>query len=244
MRNIISLKNISKTFDKGTPHAYTALNDISFEVRGGEFFILIGRSGSGKSTLLRIMSGLEKDFDGTLTLAPDLTKNHISFVFQQFAIMPWMTVFENVEMGLLALEPSAEKRKRRVNAELERFHLEESAHLRPRELSGGMRQRVGFARALARDPKVIFLDEPFSELDSFIAEELRAELLRIWEEQSMTIIMVSHNTPETVELADRIAVIKEGGYLKGVVENTLARPRILRSEPAYHLEDRLAAMIK
>ena len=190
------------------------------------------------------MSGLEKEFEGQLSLAPEIKRSDISFVFQQFALLPWMTVYENVEMGLLALEPSAEKRKRRVVAELERLHLGDSRNLYPRELSGGMRQRVGFARALVRDPKVLFLDEPFSEVDSFIAEELRLELLKIWEERKMTIVMVSHNTPETVALADRIAVIAEGGYLKEVIENRMPRPREPRSDGAYFMEDRLKSLLK
>ena len=129
--------------------------------------------------------------------------------------------------------------------ELKRLGLEKFARARPRELSGGMRQRVGIARALATGPKIIFMDEPFSELDSFTAEELRSEFLRIWEDAKPTIIMVTHLIPEALELADRIAVLSaRPGMIKEVVVNHLARPREKRTPDFWHMEDKLYALIK
>ncbi len=245
METAISLQHISHTFDRGTRRQVKALDDVSLEIRSGEFFVCVGQSGSGKSTLLRIMCGLEPPHRGSVVLGAGLTPRDMAFVFQQFALLPWMTVFENVEIGLLARGVPFRARAEKVIAELKIFGLEKFAHAYPRELSGGMRQRVGIARALATDPKIIFMDEPFSELDSFTAEELRKELLLIWEKRKMTIVMVTHVIPEAVELADRIAVLSASpGTLREIVVNHLPRPRVLRGAEAFSLEDRVYGLIK
>jgi ABC-type nitrate/sulfonate/bicarbonate transport system ATPase subunit len=244
MQPLITLKNVSKIFDADGV-SLEALKDINLEISAGEFFVVLGPSGSGKSTLLRIMSGLEKEYRGEVRLAADVSLRDFSFVFQQFALLPWLTVAENVAFGLLARGMPLSERKKRVNRELNQLGLEKFADAYPRELSGGMRQRVGIARALATEPKVIFMDEPFSELDSFTAEELRKEILAIWQERHITVVMVTHIISEALELGDRIAVLTpRPGRIEEIVENNLPRPRVLRSEDFYRLEDRLHKLVR
>ncbi len=244
MPAIITLKNISKHFEEDGKRLLV-LENINLEIQAGEFFVLVGPSGSGKSTLLRIASGLEKSFTGEVVLGKGTTSDNMSFVFQQFALLPWLTVFENVELGLLNKKLVQKLRHEIVNRELRQFGLEKFATAHPKDLSGGMRQRVGIARALATQPKVIFMDEPFSELDSFTAEELRKELLQIWVERGPTIIMVTHIIAEALELADRVAVLtSRPAHLERVVRNNLPRPRVMRSTDFFHLEDQLYQLIR
>lgn len=240
----ISLKHITKTFGRGRT-AVTAIDHITLDVAPGEFFVFVGPSGSGKSTLLRIMSGLDKDFHGTLEWAPEIKSQDISFVFQQFALLPWLTVFENVELGLKGRNVPQSERHTLVMKELETFGLAHFAHTYPRSLSGGMKQRVGIARALVTNPKIIFMDEPFSELDSFIAEELRQELLEVWRKRRMTVVMVTHIVPEALELADRIAILSpRPAHIIRIVENTLTRPRPKRTDQFFKLEDEITKIIR
>lgn len=256
MEPLITLTHVSKIFAEDAEHSLPALKDISLEIMSGEIFIFVGPSGSGKSTLLRIMSGLEKEYQGEVKLHEKHTPQDFSFIFQQFALLPWLTVAENISIGLVARNVPGHRIKERVNKELKRFGLDKFGNSYPRDLSGGMRQRVGIARALATDPRVIFMDEPFSELDSFTAQELRKELLRIWEnpewgeekkhtQERPTIVMVTHIVEEALELADRIAVLTERpGRLEKIVKNTLPRPRELRSQEFFALEDELYRLIK
>lgn len=256
MKPLITLKHISKHFVEDTGYSVTALTDISLEIFPGEIFVFVGPSGSGKSTLLRIMSELEKDFKGEVNYGERIGQSDFSFVFQQFALLPWLTVAENISIGLVARNIHPHHIKERVNKELKRFGLEKFGNEHPRELSGGMRQRVGIARALATDPKVIFMDEPFSELDSFTAQELREELLRIWHDPEEsdgvtkvhtrpTIVMVTHIVEEALELADRVAVLTpRPGKIERIITNNLPRPRELRSHAFYTLEDELYRLIK
>ncbi len=245
MQPAIILKNVSKKFIEPGAQDLMAVKDISLEVGRGEFFVFVGPSGSGKSTILRIMSGLEKDFTGELKLEDGLVPNDFSFVFQQFALFPWLTAYQNIEMPLIARNMSETERRHKVQAQLAKLRLEHVGHLHPREMSGGMRQRVGIARALVTDPKVIFMDEPFSELDSFTAEELRQETLSIWQAEKRTIIMVTHIVSEAIELADRIAVLTpRPGKIEKIVHNHLTRPRQKRSPEFFALEDELMGLIK
>ena len=244
MDNAIKLTSVTKTFIDGK-RQLVAVSDITLEINQGEFFIFVGPSGCGKSTVLRIMSGLEKKFTGNVELGVGMTRQDTSFVFQQFALLPWLTVYQNVELGLIARKIDRETRKKQVFAELELLGLSKFAHVRPHELSGGMRQRVGIARALVTNPKIIFLDEPFSELDSFTAEELRKELLMIWQERKLTIVMVTHIIEEALELADRIAVMTpRPGKIEKIVENKLSRPRQKRVGAFYKMVDELYQLIR
>lgn len=241
---IVSLRNVRKEFPVGS-ESFAVLSDINLDIQQGEFFVLVGPSGSGKSTLLRIISGLEKEYEGSIVFGQGISRADISFVFQQFALLPWLTVSQNVGLNVLALNISASQAQSMIDKELVLLGLEKFAHSFPRELSGGMRQRVGIARALVRNPKIIFMDEPFSELDSFTAQELRNELLRIWQERKPTIVLVTHIVPEAIELASRIAVLTDRpGRIEKIVANPLPRPRKLRSPASWQLEDELYALIK
>lgn len=245
MTYAVTLKNITKTFLDEKGKKIEALKDIDLQIQSGEFFIFLGPSGCGKSTLLRIMSGLEKEFSGNLILGQDIKSNDLSFVFQQFALLPWMSVFENCELPLLSGDLSKDERKTRVLEQLKKLGLENFSNSPPKELSGGMKQRVGIARALVTDPKIIFMDEPFSALDSFTAKVLREEVLSIWQNEKPTIVMVTHLISEALELSDRIAVLTpRPGMIVEVIENTLPRPRQRRSDSFYHLEDKIYSLIK
>lgn len=244
MKPIISLKNIRKTFTENGYHN-SVLSDITIEIGDGEFFVFVGPSGCGKSTLLRIMSGLEKNYEGHITFQNSITPKDVGFVFQQFALFPWLTVEENIGIGILARHIHEDKHKEIIRKELELFGLEKFSQAYPRDLSGGMRQRVGIARALATSPRIIFMDEPFSELDSFTTQELRKELLMLWKNHNLTIILVTHIVEEAIELADRIAVMTpRPGRIEKIFENNLERPRKERSEEFYHLEDTITKVIR
>lgn len=245
MEPIITVKNIRKVFRDATGEEMLALRDVNMEIYRGEIFVCVGPSGSGKSTLLRIMSGLEKDFSGTVTRSSAVESSGMSFVFQQFALLPWLSVAENIGLGLRARHTSPKEYHARVAAELGRLGLTKFARAYPRELSGGMRQRVGIARALATRPEIIFMDEPFSELDSFTAEELRKEFMRIWADTRPTIILVTHLIEEAVALADRIAVLTpRPGKIERIIVNDLPRPREKRSPEFWRMEDQLASLIR
>lgn len=216
----------------------TAISDVSFTVDEGEFFCIIGPSGCGKSTILRLIGGIEEQSGGTIE-KPD----EVSMVFQSGALLPWMTVEENVSLvnkvkGLSSLktEELTTKYLRMVDLEAFRFRY-------PRELSGGQKQRVGIARALAVEPKVLLLDEPFSALDPLTTDELHAYLLRIWRETGKTIVMVSHSIEEALFLSDRIAVMKQG-TIKEIVEVELKRPRKEESKEFLKLFDKVKLILE
>ena len=237
----IILKNVYKAFGENSAEELYALKDIDLEIEKGEFFMFVGPSGSGKSTILRIMSGLESDYRGEVKI----DRSKIGFVFQQFALMPWLTVRQNVTLPLLSAQISEVERFKKVSVELEKLGLLKFANYFPKELSGGMKQRVGIARALVTEPEIIFMDEPFSDLDSFTAEELRAEILKIWAERRPTIVMVTHIVEEAIELADRIAVLTpRPGRIEKIFINKLLRPRDLRSPEFFKMEDELYNVIK
>jgi NitT/TauT family transport system ATP-binding protein len=206
---ILSAQHLRKVYgDDRTP----VLVDVSLDLRSGEFVALLGPSGSGKSTLLRIMAGLMKSSDGQMLVhgAPLEGPNpDIAIVFQSFALFPWLTVFQNVELGLLALNASDEERRARTLKAIDLIGLDGFEEAFPKELSGGMKQRVGFARALVVEPEVLFMDEPFSALDVLTGENLRTELQELWSDHTIptrAILMVTHNIDEAVSLADRILV--------------------------------------
>lgn len=188
------------------------LDRVSLELRAGEFVALLGPSGSGKSTLLRILAGLVAPTSGEVLVHGTPLRGvnpQVAMVFQHFALYPWLTVLENVELGLLAKDlPPAERRARALQA-IDLIGLDGFETAYPRELSGGMKQRVGFARALVVEPEVLLLDEPFSALDVLVAENLRHELLDLWLARRIptsAILMVTHNLDEAASMADRLLV--------------------------------------
>ncbi len=188
------------------------LEHVSVELNQGEFVALLGPSGSGKSTLLRILAGLMKPSSGDVRVhgAPlDGPNPNVAIVFQSFALFPWLDVLQNVELGLLSIEMSDDDRRQRAVKAIDLIGLDGFEEAFPIELSGGMKQRVGFARALVVQPEVLFMDEPFSALDVLTAENLRTELQDLWLAKTMptkAVVMVTHNIDEAVSLADRILV--------------------------------------
>ena len=208
-----------------------AIGGVNLEVRDREFFGIIGPTGCGKTTLLHIIAGLEKPTQGTVEFVGEKrTKSMVSMVFQESALMPWRTVEENVPLGaeFRQEEPSVYKRVSRFFLEV--VKLLDFAGARPHELSGGMKQKVAIARALANDPEVVLMDEPFASLDAQTRLLMREELLRIWERDKKTVILVTHNLDEAVMLCDRIAVMSaRPGLIKSVVTVDVPRPRTMKS---------------
>lgn len=221
---LIEVKNVSKTFSKQDKQPLSVLEDINFSISEGEIIALVGRSGSGKSTLLRIIAGLTTPssgsvlYDGTEVKSP---VHGLSMVFQSFALMPWLTVLQNVELGLEALRiPRDERRERAIQA-IDMIGLDGFESAFPKELSGGMRQRVGFARALVVNPDVLLMDEPFSALDILTAENLRTDLMDLWHAKQTNIkaiLFVTHKIEEAISMSDRILLF---GSSPGVVQAEL-----------------------
>src|SRR5229473_8091 len=215
---LLEARDIYKTFAakekrRRGPPPPLVLDNIQVQIYAGEFVALLGPSGSGKSTLLRILAGLLQPTSGEVLYkgVPQHGPNpHVAIVFQSFALFPWLTVLQNVELGLEAQPLMPTQRLKRALAAIDLIGLDGFEDAYPKELSGGMRQRVGFARALVVEPELLFMDEPFSALDVLTAANLRKELLGLWREQSMptqAILLVTHNIDEAVSMADRILVL-------------------------------------
>ncbi len=210
MTNLLEVHNVRPTFPRGGGEELLVLDDVNLTLKQGEIVGLLGRSGSGKSTLLRLIAGLARPQGGSLTYmgAPILgPAQGVSMVFQGFALFPWMTVLENVELGLEAQGlPTAEIRSRALAA-IDLIGLDGYESAYPRELSGGMRQRVGFARAVVVHPNILLMDEPFSALDVLTAENLRTDLVELWGNGKLPIkgiMLVTHNIEEAVLMCDRV----------------------------------------
>lgn len=229
---IINAQHISQSFvsDKGTE--LKVLRDISFTLNEGEIVAILGRSGAGKSTLLRVLSGLVKPTQGSVQYRGKELRGpnpSIAFIFQTFALMPWLTVQDNVELGLQAQGvPRAERTKLALEA-IDSIGLDGFESAYPKELSGGMRQRVGIARSLVRHPDALLMDEPFSALDVLTAENLRQEVLDLWSGDRSgirSILIVTHNIEEAVQMADRVVVLGPNpGHVIAQVPIDLPRPR-------------------
>ncbi len=225
-------RGVKKIFRSGDVGGRPVLDDVNFTLWSGEIVACLGKSGSGKSTFLRILAGLIPATDGDVRYKGGDVKGPlrgVGMVFQSFALFPWLTVLGNVELGLEALKvPPAERRKRALAA-IDLIGLDGFESAYPKELSGGMRQRVGFARALVIDPEVLLLDEPFSALDVLTAETLRGDLTDLWADKKITtksILVVSHNIEEAVEMADRIIIFSSNpGRIEVEIPVTLPRPR-------------------
>lgn len=238
---LLSAKNVYKSFtsDNGKQKV---LDDISINVSAGEFVCLIGPSGCGKSTLLRLFSGLMKSDHGSIKIK---TGAKLSFVFQNFGLFPWLTVEQNIGFGLKMNGESKEYIDKEVRKRIIQMGLDGFEAKHPKELSGGMKQRVGIARALSVKPDILFLDEPFSALDTFTAEKLRQDLLNIWHDSKLTIVMVSHLVEETVELADRVIVFSsKPGRVEKELEIKLSRPRNKRSTEFFKYVDVLSDLVQ
>src|SRR5271157_5417624 len=247
---LLELKQVSKSFAhaKGS---LRVLDDISFTIEEGEFVCIVGPSGCGKSTLLRLINGIMSPSSGQVLYKGrqvDGINLECALVFQSFALMPWLTVKGNIEMGLEARGIGVAEREKRASVYIDKVGLDGFEEAYPRELSGGMKQRVGLARALAVEPKVLLMDEPFSAVDALTAITLREELLDIWQARDTlvrTVVMVTHVIEEAVELADRILVLAASpGRVVGDVRVGMPRPRDKRTEPFNALTDKVFSMIE
>ncbi|MBI3803742.1 MAG: ABC transporter ATP-binding protein [Nitrospirae bacterium] len=229
--NYLEISRVSKTFE-GATGIYPALHAIDLKIRKGEFVTLIGHSGCGKSTLLSIVAGLIAPSEGVIVLegkeidgpGPDR-----GVVFQSHALLPWLTCAENIALAVEAVFPGMTRaeQKERVAHFLNMVGLTDAAEKRPAELSGGMRQRVGIARALSIRPKVLLLDEPFGALDALTRGHLQDELLRLWEKFGTTVLMVTHDVDEALLLSDRVVMMTQGpgATIGRIVPIPFRRPR-------------------
>jgi len=229
---LVDIHNVCLRFTKGSGNDLVVLEDVDLRIAPGEIVGLLGRSGSGKSTLLRIIAGLLDPSSGEAKCRGELIKgppHGVAMVFQSFALFPWLTVLENVEFGLEARGVERAERRTRALAAIDLIGLDGYESAYPKELSGGMRQRVGFARALVVHPDLLLMDEPFSALDVLTAETLRTDLIDLWIEGRLpikSVLMVTHNIEEAVLMCDRILVFSSNpGRVAAQIKVDLAHPR-------------------
>ena len=236
---VVRLDGVSKQYGSGS-NALLALDRVSLTVAKGEFVCLLGASGCGKSTLLSLVAGLDQISGGTL----DTGGRHVSLMFQEAALYPWLSVAGNVELPMRLRGVARAERRQRAEDLLETVRLKGFGHKRPHELSGGMRQRVALARSLAQDADILLMDEPFGALDAMTRDILHDELERIWREQNLTVLFVTHNVREAARLGDRVIVLSSRPG-KVIEEYQVPRTGLRRmdspevSELAASLTDRL-----
>jgi NitT/TauT family transport system ATP-binding protein len=253
----LAVDRISKTFRvrtaDGGEQLVPALRGVSFDVRDHEFVSVIGQSGCGKTTLLRIVQGLTRPDSGAILVGGKPVRGpgpDRGIVFQQANLLPWRTALKNVEFGLEIQHQARGERRRRAEALLDLVGLRGFEQHYPHQLSGGMQQRVGLARALAIDPQILLLDEPFGALDAQTREILQGELLRIYHETRKTVLFVTHDLDEAVYLSDRVVVLEaRPGRVREIVAVPFGRPRAdlttLRGDPEFlQLRNRIWASIR
>jgi sulfonate transport system ATP-binding protein len=226
MSNDLIIKNLNKTFEVNRTEV-NVLNNLSIEIRSGEFICIVGHSGCGKSTLLKIIAGLLEcnsgsvKLDGKIIQEPDID---VGMIFQEHRLFPWLTIKENVALGLDNI--SRDKGNRIVSEYLELVNLTGFETAYPHQLSGGMAQRASIARSLVNNPKVLLLDEPFGALDALTRIQMQQEILRIWEKEKTTMILVTHDIDEAIYLGDRVVVMSSRpGAILDIFQISLPRPR-------------------
>ncbi|MGI0054427.1 MAG: ABC transporter ATP-binding protein [Thermoplasmata archaeon] len=246
---LIEVEHVDKSF-AGRHGTMSIMQDISFQVSDSDFVAIVGPSGCGKSTLLRLVQGLDRPTGGTVRFRGQEVRSvcrGMAMVFQSFALYPWLTVKENVAFGLEALDRTPDQVQSTVDRYISVTGLVGFEEAYPRELSGGMRQRVGLARALAVEPSILLMDEPFSALDPLTAEGLREEVLQLWRDPSLppdAVMLVTHNIEEALVLADRVLVLsRRPARVLAEVRVDLPRPRDRKSEAFYELTDRVYSLI-
>lgn len=239
----LEIEGVSKVYQTPTG-PYTVLDGVNLSVYEGEFICLIGHSGCGKSTLLNMVAGFSQPTDGSVRLqSKQITEPGPDrmMVFQNYALLPWLTAYENIYLGVDSVypnKPNGEK-KAIVQHHLEMVGLTEAADKKPSQLSGGMKQRVAIARALSIRPEVLILDEPFGALDAITKEELQEELLQIWREHKVTVLMITHDIDEALFLADRLVMMTNGpsARIGEVMDIPFNRPRNrarIMEDPKYY----------
>ena len=244
--NLLEVKNVSKKFlFPGRKEIYV-LKDINFDIKEGEIVSILGPSGSGKSTLIRIIAGLIKPDEGVVLYKNNVVMDvnpGVSIVFQNFGLFPWLTVEENVLLGLTSKDMSIEEKKQKALKVIDTVGLDGFEKAYPKELSGGMKQRVGFARALVVEPDILLMDEPFSSLDVLTAENLKNDLLELWignKIPTKAIILITHSIEEAVYMSDRIIIIsKDPGKIVEEIEVKIPHWRDKNSQKFLSLVDRI-----
>ena len=237
----IRIEHVDMTYPEDGGRSVTALTDVSLDIQKGEFISLLGPSGCGKTTLLRIIADLLQPTSGTITVSgaspkAARTNRKYGIVFQNSVLYDWRTVRKNVRLPLEVMKIKKSEWDERVDSMLELVGLTDFAQHYPHQLSGGMQQRVSIARALAINPEILLMDEPFSALDEFTREKLHEDLLRIWRRTNKTVVFVTHNIAESVYLSDRVCVLSpHPGRLSAVVDIDLPRPRTkeMRDSPEF-----------
>lgn len=242
-KSFLSIDQVSKVYATANGD-YTVLDGVDLDVAQGEFVCIIGHSGCGKSTLLNMVSGFNQPTTGTVKLQDQIIAEpgpDRMMVFQNYCLLPWKTAFENVYVAVNSVFPDKNKQEKIeiVNQNLAMVGLTESAYKKPGQMSGGMKQRVAIARALAIRPQVLILDEPFGALDAITKEELQEELLAIWRENKLTVMMITHDIDEALFLADRLVMMTNGPSAKigEILEIPFKRPRVrsqITEDPRYY----------
>ena len=232
MAELLNVEHVRRTFPRGGCEELLVLDDVNLNLKEGEIVGLLGRSGSGKSTLLRLIAGLSRPQGGSLTYMGQPIQGPVqgvAMVFQSFALFPWLTVLENVQLGLEALNLPPREMRERALAAIDLIGLDGYESAYPRELSGGMRQRVGFARAVVVHPNILLMDEPFSALDVLTAENLRTDLIELWGNGKLplkAVILVTHNIEEAVLMCDRVLLFSSNpGRVASEIKIDLPQPR-------------------
>ncbi len=236
----IRLRDVTQIFQSRQGHVF-ALEKISIAVRAKEFLCIIGPSGCGKSTILALTAGLLTPTAGEITIdgrsiARARRGHDIGMIFQDAVLLPWRTVWENVELPLEVLNIPKIERPDKIRSVIELVQLHGFETRFPHELSGGMRQRLGIARALSFDPQILLMDEPFGALDAITRDQMSIELLRIWQHRQKTVIFVTHSISEAAFLSDRVVVMTpRPGRIRAVIDNPLPRPRtlVMRDSPEF-----------
>lgn len=239
----IEVKDLEVTFKGNHGDEVQALTGVNLNIYKGEFVSLLGPSGCGKTTLLRCVADLQEPTEGTVRISGMTPKEirlqqKFGFVFQQPVLFDWRTVKKNIELPLEIMYYSKEDRSKRAEEMLEMVGLKNFADHFPKQLSGGMQQRVNIARAFGIRPEILLMDEPFSALDEFTKEKLHEDLLRIWRQTNKTVLFVTHNIQEAVFLSDRVCVLSpHPGRLSAVVDIDLPRPRTLEMKETQHFNE-------
>jgi NitT/TauT family transport system ATP-binding protein len=244
----VSCVSIGKVWYAGSARAHEALTDISLEIYPGEFVVLLGPSGCGKTTLLYLIAGLEQPSSGTVSAHGEPVTGPAperSLIFQEASLFPWLNVWQNVAFGLSVRGVPTEQRKETARKVLGRVGLSDAFGKRPDELSGGMRQRVAVGRALAMQPKVLLMDEPFASLDFQTRVKMQSFLLDVWDVSKASVLFVTHHIDEAIALADRVVVLTaRPGRIKAIVSIDLPRPRDLTSPALLALRVELTSLLR